>query len=313
MKEEPMNDQRRTILKGMTAMAAASVSGLAAAKSGYDPKAKLELKVSEVPFRKNEKGRQLMARIYQPVGAGPFPVVLDLHGGAWLRKDRKAEEPMDRAIASSGVLVVAIDMTLSGEMPYPACIQDANYGIRWLKTRAAEWKGDASTLGLYGSSSGGHVAEMLMLRPNDKRYNAIPLEGSAKADTSVAYVATRSPISDTFARWEQAVRKPNENLQHASKTFFNPWETIHEGNPMEILERKEKVGMKPLLIMQGALDDNVLPAAQEKFVNTFKAAGGDVTFKIFEGSVHEWVAEPGPQTTAAQEMVKAFIARQLGA
>jgi acetyl esterase/lipase len=312
-----MNHHRRTILKGMTAMAAASVSGFAAAKPRYDPKAKFELKVDEVPFRKNSKGRQLMARIYQPLsanaGAGPFPVVLDLHGGAWQRKDRKAEEPMDRAIASSGVLVVAIDMTISGEAPYPACIQDASYGIRWLKTRAKEWKGDASTLGLYGSSSGGHVAEMLMLRPNDARYNAIPLEGAPNVDTSVLYVATRSPISDTFARYEQAVRKPNENLQKASKKFFDPWETIHEGNPIEILQRKEKVSMRPLLIMQGALDDNVLPAAQERFVNTFRAAGGDVTFKIFEGAVHEWVAEPGPQTTAAQEMVKAFIAKQLSA
>ena len=308
-----MNETRRIVLKGMTAMAAASVPGIAAAKAKpYDPKAKFELKVSEVPFRKNAAGRQLMARIYQPVGAGPFPVVLDLHGGAWQRKDRKAEEPMDRAIAASGVLVVAIDMTLSKEAPYPACIQDASYGIRWLKTKAAEWKGDAATLGLYGSSSGGHVAEMLMLRPNDARYNSIPLEG-AKVDTSVLYVATRSPISDTFARYEQAVRKPNENLQKASKTFFNPWETIHEGNPIEIIERKENIGKRPLLIMQGALDDNVLPAAQERFVKTFKAAGGDVTFKIFENSVHEWVAEPGPQTTAAQEMVKQFIARQLSA
>ena len=313
-----MNETRRTVLKGMTAMAATTVPGIATAKAkAYDPKAKFELKVSEVPFRKNTAGRQLMARIYQPVstnaGAGPFPVVLDLHGGAWQRKDRTAEEPMDRAIASSGVLVVAIDMTISKEAPYPACVQDASYGIRWLKTKAAEWKGDASTLGLYGSSSGGHVAELLMLRPNDARYNSIPLEGAAKVDTSVLYVATRSPISDTFARYEQALRKPNENLQKASKAFFNPWETIHEGNPIEILQRKEKIGMKPLLIMQGALDDNVLPAAQEKFVQAFKAAGGEVTFKIFENSVHEWVAEPGPQTTAAHEMVKQFIARQLSA
>ena len=44
-----------------------------------------------------------------------------------------------------------------------------------------------------------------------------------------------------------------------------------------------------------------------------KAAGGDVSYALFEGSVHEWVAEPGPQTTRAQEIVKAFIARQLAA
>src|SRR5882672_4585007 len=310
-----MNDQRRTVLKGMTAMAAASVTGIAAAKNkaGYDPKAKFELKVSEVPFRKNAQGRQLIARIYQPVGAGPFPVVLDLHGGAWARKDRTAEQPMDRAIASSGVLVVAIDMTLSGEAPYPACVQDASYGVRWLKVRAAQWKGDPSTLGVYGSSSGGHVAELIAMRPNDKRYNAIPLENAPNVDASVAYVATRSPISDPYARWQQAERKKNENLIKASKTFFEPWETIHEANPQQILERKEKVVLRPLLIMQGELDDNVLPPVQQKFADTYRAAGGDVQYELFANSVHEWVAEPGPQTNRAYEMVRAFIARQLAA
>jgi acetyl esterase/lipase len=298
----------------MAAVTALGVSGIARAKqkAAYDPAARYELKVSEVPFRKNERGRQLMARIYQPQGAGPFPVVLDLHGGAWQRKDRKAEEPMDRAIAASGVLVVAVDLTLSDEAPYPACVQDASYGVRWLKARAAQWKGDASTLGLYGSSSGGHVAELIAMRPDDKRYNAIPLDNAPQLDTRVAYVATRSPISDPYARWQQAERKPNPNLVKASKTFFQPWETIHEGNPQEILERKEPVTLRPLLIMQGELDDNVLPSVQQKFAATYRAAGGDVQYELFAKSVHEWVAEPGPQTDRAHAMVKAFIARQLG-
>jgi alpha-beta hydrolase superfamily lysophospholipase len=69
----------------------------------------------------------------------------------------------------------------------------------------------------------------------------------------------------------------------------------------------------PFLIMQGALDDNVLPAAQEKFAKTYKAAGGDCDYRLFENSVHEWVAEPGPQTDKAREVVKEFIARQLKA
>jgi alpha-beta hydrolase superfamily lysophospholipase len=76
-------------------------------------------------------------------------------------------------------------------------------------------------------------------------------------------------------------------------------------------EREEKVTFVPLLIMQGALDDNVLPASQENFVKIYKAAGGDCEYHLFENSVHEWVAEPGPQTDKAREVVKAFIARQL--
>jgi acetyl esterase len=314
---------RRDFLKRMAALSAA-VAGvrpiLAEASDGqrrsgmhasYDPAGTFDLKVSEIEFRRTPAGRQLMARIYQPQGPGPFPTVLDLHGGAWRRKDRLAEEPMDRAIAASGVLVVAIDLRLSEEAPYPASVQDANYGVRWLKSKAAEWNGDPSTLGVYGSSSGGHVAQLIAMRPRDPRYNAIPLPGAPNVDAAVAYMASRSPISDPFARFQQAERMKREGMIENSRIYFNPWETIYEGNPQLMLERKEPVTLAPMLIMQGALDDNVLPAVQEKFAATYKAAGGVCELTVFEGSEHEWVAKPGPQTDRAREMVKAFIARQL--
>ena len=290
----------------------------ATAASAYGPDARFDLVVSEVELRRNAAGRMLMARIYQPQGPGPFPAVLDLHGGAWSRKDRLAEEPMDRALASSGLLVVAVDLTLSSEAPYPACVQDANYAARWLKANAARWNGDASRLGVYGSSSGGHVAELLAMRPHDPRYAAIPLAGASgvdasKVDASVAWVAMRSPPSNTVARYENAERRQNESMIKNNSMFFSPWETIHEGNPQEIIERGEKATLVPLLIMQGALDDNVLPAMQEKFVATYRAAGGQCDYRLFEDSTHEWVAEPGPQTDKARTTVKQFIARQLGA
>jgi acetyl esterase len=321
---------RRDFLKQMTALGAAGLpvvvpalgsrhwysvgaTGTSDAGVAYDPAARFDIKVSEVDVRRTAAGRMLMARVYQPIGAGPFPTVLDLHGGAWNAKDRHAEEPMDRALAASGVLVVAIDMTLAPEAPYPACIQDANYGVRWLKWKAASWNGDPSKIGVYGSSSGGHVAELLAMRPRDARYNAIPLPEAPKLDATVAYVAMRSPISDPFARFQHAEQMKRDAMVKNHTTFFKPWDTIHEGNPQQILERHEKIAMVPLLIMQGALDDNVLPAVQEKFAATYKAAGGDCQLHVFEGSEHEWVATPGPQTDKAREMVKAFIARQMKA
>ena len=277
----------------------------------YDPSAHFDLDVEEIEFRRNGAGRMLMARIYRPKGAGPFPAVLDLHGGAWNNKDRTAEEPMDRALAASGLLVVAIDMTRAPEAPYPACVQDANYAVRWLKANAATWNGDAARLGIYGSSSGGHVAQLLAMRPHDARYNAIPLAGNPTIDATVAWAATRSPISDTFARYENAERRRNERMIGNNKIFFDPWATIHESNPREILERREKIALTPLLIMQGALDDNVLPAIQDNFVKLYTAAGGECDYHLFENAVHEWVAEPGPQTDKARDVAKAFIARQL--
>jgi acetyl esterase len=286
----------------------------AASTLSYDPNALFDLAVSEVELRRNSAGRMLMARIYQPKGPGPFPTVLDLHGGAWNGKNRLAEEPMDRALGASGLLVVAVDMTLASEAPYPACVQDANYSVRWLKVNAARWNGDISKIGVYASSSGGHVAELLALRPLDPRYNSIPLGGNiAGISAAVAYVAMRSPISNTFARFENAQRRGREKMVKNNTVFFNPWESIHEGNPQEILDRKEEIDLVPFLIMQGALDDNVLPLMQENFVRTYKAAGGSCEYQLFENSVHEWVAEPGPQTDKARESVKAFIARQIRA
>ena len=279
-------------------------------KTPYDPAATLDVKVSEVELRRTASGRVLMARVYQPQGIGPFPTLLDLHGGAWNNKDRTANEPMDRAVAASGVLVVAIDLTLAAEAPYPASVLDANYGVRWLKTRAPEWNGDAAGLGVLGSSSGGHVAQLLALRPRDARYNALPLPGGPAADATVAYVATRSPISDTVARFQQAEKMKRENMIKNNKTYFRPWESIVESNPQQIVERREAAVLPPMLIMQGALDDNVLPAVQERFAATYRAAGGECELHVFEGCEHEWVAKPGPQTDRAHAMVKGFIARQ---
>jgi len=302
---------RRDFLIKVTALGAAMHGFGATVAAAYDPAARFEITVTETELRRNQAGRMLMARIYRPNGAGPFPTVLDLHGGAWNAKDRRAEEPMDRALAASGILVVAVDLTLAPEAPYPACVQDANYAVRWLKSKAASWNGDASKIGIYGSSSGGHVAELLAMRPGDVRYNAIPLPEARNVDARVAYVAMRSPVSNPYARFQNAEKLKREPMMANHSAFFKPWDAIHESNPQEILERREAVTLVPMLIMQGALDDNVLPAVQEKFAKTYKAAGGKCDYELFEGCVHEWVPQPGPQTDRAREMVKAFIARQV--
>jgi acetyl esterase/lipase len=304
-----MESLRRRDFIGMSLVGVAAVARPALAS--YNPAAKFGVKVSEVEYRRTKAGRQLMARIYEPQGTGPFPTVLDLHGGAWNAKNRKAEEPMDRAIAESGVLVVAVDLTLAPEAPYPACVQDANYAVRWLKTKAGSWNGNGAKIGVYGSSSGGHLAELLAMRPRDARYNAIPLAEAPKTDASVAWVAMRSPISNTFARYQNAEKLKRTAMVTNNTTFFVPWETIHESNPQEILDRHETIAKVPFLIMQGALDDNVLPAVQEKFAQSYRDAGGDIQYQLFEGCEHEWVAQPGPQTDRARELVKAFISRQV--
>lgn len=288
-----------------------------APRKTYDPAATFDLDVSDVPLRVNTGGRQLLARVYRPrpkrTQAPLFPLVLDLHGGAWAVKDRIAEEQMDRAIASSGVVVVAIDLTRSPESPHPANIQDAHYGVRWVKSRASRWNADGSSIGIYGSSTGGHIAILLAMRPQDARYGAIPLDEAPDLDASVAYVAARSPITDPLARWQQAVKMDRQDLVRATRLYFHPWESIYAANPQQILERQEPVSLPPLLILQGGLDQNVPPALQERFVHTYRGAGGDCQYELFENCDHEWTNTPGLQFRRACERVKSFIAQRIEA
>lgn len=278
----------------------------------YNPSAHYEMKVWDVPYR-HDPARTLLARIYQPQGEGPFPTLLDVHGGAWNAQDRTANVLVDERLAASGVLVVAIDVRLADEAPYPASVTDVNYGIRWLKSQAHEWHGDPETLGVLGSSSGGHVVELCAMRPHDSRYTVHPLPQAPHLEATMHYVILRSPISDPLARYEQATKMQRAVLIKNSEIYFKPWETIVEGNPQRILERGESVALPPMIILQGELDDNVLPAIQERFQATYRAAGGDIDLAIFPGADHRWVASPGVQTDRAIDMMKAFIARQLQA
>ena len=86
-----------------------------------------------------------------------------------------------------------------------------------------------------------------------------------------------------------------------------------EANPQEILDRGESITLPPMFILQGDLDDNVLPETQAHFVASYRDAGGEIDFEVFAGAEHRWVHSPSPQTDRAIAMMKDYIATRLGA
>jgi len=116
----------------------------------------------------------LLARLYRPKGAGPFPIMVELHGGAWCRQDRLADTVIHESLARSGVIVAALDFRQPPVAPYPASFQDIHLGIRWLKAKAHELGSRPDMVGSMGNSSGGHQAMLLGMRPFDPRYAALP-------------------------------------------------------------------------------------------------------------------------------------------
>ncbi len=151
--------------------------------------------------------RALMARLFVPHGDGPFPAVVDLHGGAWTGGDLAECKDRDEALARSGLVVAALNFRHAGD-GYPTSLADINYGIRWLKAHAREFRVDPDRVGVCGQSSGGHLAMLAAMRPNDPRYAAIPLHEAAAAtlDATVRCVAMAWPVINPLSRYRHARR-----------------------------------------------------------------------------------------------------------
>src|SRR2546430_3870339 len=98
--------------------------------------------------------KPLLARLFKPRGSGPFPIMVELHGGAWVRGDRLNGNAPNEALAKHGVIVAALDFRRPPGGPHPASLADIHYGIRWCKTQAAAWNGRPGWIRAMGTSRG---------------------------------------------------------------------------------------------------------------------------------------------------------------
>src|SRR5262249_55999713 len=137
-------------------------------------------------------------------GRGPFPSGVELHGGAWCRSDRHGDKVIHEALAKSGVIVATLDWRQPPTASYPASFQDIHYGIRWIKSRAAELGGRPDRVGSMGNSSGGHQAMLLAMRPFDPRYSALPLPSAPQLHPTLKCRTMTSPVIDPLGPYPYA-------------------------------------------------------------------------------------------------------------
>src|SRR3989442_5031547 len=96
-----------------------------------------EVKIEDVEYISHAGAPQL-ARLYRPQGSGPFPIMVELHGGAWCRSDRLWDKVIHETLAKTGVVVAALDWPQSPRAPQPASLPDIHSAIRSLKARATQ-------------------------------------------------------------------------------------------------------------------------------------------------------------------------------
>ena len=256
----------------------------------------------------------LLARLYRPKGEGPFPALVDVHGGAWASGDRLNNAPLDEALAKSGIIVLAIDFRMPPAHRYPASIADINFAIRWLKAHAGEFGSRRELVSGLGTSSGAHQLLLAALKPSDPRYAALP--GPAGENASLPYLVLCWPISDPLARYRMVKDKGNARLVESHDAYWASEAEMEEGNPQLILERGEGLAaLPPAIVVQGTADDNVTPDMADRFAAAYRARGGSLDLHKFDGQPHTFIMrDPASEASAqATERIRDFVLAQTGA
>jgi acetyl esterase len=280
-----------------------------------------EFKIEDVEYVRHGDTPQL-TRLYRPQGPGPFPIMVELHGGAWCRQDRLADKLIHESLARSGVIVASLDFRQPPAAPYPASFQDIHYGIRWLKSRAAELGSRPDMIGSMGNSSGGHQAMLLAMRPFDARYGALLQPAGSTADATVRAVIMCSPVIDPIGRYRyakaiEAKGKPYplavDELIPCHDKYWQTEAAMEEGCPATALEKGERVQLPPVLYLQGTEDLAHPRPHLDRFVAAYRKAGGAVDLELFEGEGQGFIMrKPGsPASNRALELISEFTLKQL--
>ncbi|UFH52652.1 alpha/beta hydrolase [Spirosoma sp. KNUC1025] len=210
--------------------------------------------------------------IYLPAKTGTNPpLVIWVHGGAWMLNDKYADmsymKNTVRSILEKGYAFASIDYRYSTTAPFPALIQDCNQAVEFLYQNAAKYGYDRNRIALVGFSAGGHLASLLALSNN----NPVPdfyvnrKKPSFRIKTVVdfygpadflALLPRNASLADT------AAADPMKTLLGASPLRRPDLAKI--ASPVTYIDKNDP----PFLIIQGEKDESV-PAYQSVLLSSW--------------------------------------------
>jgi alpha-L-fucosidase 2 len=246
-------------------------------------------------------GESLKLDAFVPDGAGPFSAVILVHGGGWNAGDKSGGPqkgymaPMHEALQRAGFAWFSINYRLAPKHPYPACIEDVETAIRWVKAHATEYHLDPNRIALSGESAGGHLVALAAGRMTD--------------DTRVAAIVPFYGLFDLTTR-----TKPGQPLDATFTRLFGrdfadekTLEVIRSASPLLAV----KAGLPPFLLVHGSVDQSVPYQQSVEMQKRLRSVGVPCDLMTIEGGVHGMLywdkVAPG-----YQERVVAWLQKTLG-
>jgi acetyl esterase/lipase len=247
--------------------------------------------------------------VVRPAAAdGPVPVVVWIHGGAWLFGSRlhgPVTEPVRRALADRGIAVALVEYRLSGEARFPACLHDVTAAVRWLRRFGASVGVDGESIGVWGDSGGGHLAAFVALNSADDR-----LEGTVGVTGCSSYVTAAVawyPPTDILALGPDGTGWPDPTTPEAL-LIGGPTRERREDAAFASPVNHVHPGAAPILLVHG-LQDDLIPHVQSVLLHeALQAVGATSELELIDGAGHVFVGvDPDPIAERSAD----FLARHL--
>jgi len=242
--------------------------------------------------------KDLHVDVFQMPSDKPTPVVVQLHGGGWIRGDRPNSYTSFRALLAAGMSVVTIEYRNAKDAPAPAAIEDTRCAMAWVKRNAAKYKFDSNRVILYGGSAGGHLVLMGAYAPDTftpagcKDQPKVVAVLDFYGPTNLAEGLFQHGSTDFTHQW-LAMDLPLPPDRSVATTDRRPPRRWPEPDAKTLARAKEmspltyvRQGLPPTFIVHGDSDRTVDPSQSAELKKALDAAGVPNGQDIVPGGGH---------------------------
>ncbi len=224
-------------------------------------------------------GKELTLDVAVPAGAGPFPVVILVHGGGWTGGSKEGDTaPLLAPLTAGGFTCLAINYRLAPAHRWPACLEDVLAAVRWARAHASQFNGDPTRIALLGYSAGGHLATFAATVV-DERARVQAVVGLAPLTDFVQELPQRGNI---LGRAQRGLLNRPEELTPESIGLLRELSPVNHLRP----------GLPPFLLVHGDADRSVPYEQSVIFQSRLQAQGVACDLITLHGAPHklaEWV------------------------
>jgi acetyl esterase/lipase len=256
-----------------------------------------------IPYANDTLKKHLLDIYLPPVKKSSYPLIVWVHGGAWMSNDKYADMDYMRntlkAFVDSDYAVASIDYRHSTTAVFPAQIQDCNQALEFLYKNAGKYSLDKHRIAIIGFSAGGHLASLLALSNNNhvKNFYADGKKTSFKINLVLDFYGP-SDLSTIKGNDSKDPRNAITMLLGAMATE-RP-DLAKAASPATYIDKNDP----PFLIVQGEKDQSVNPEQSISLSEKLKNAGVKNELIIVPGAPHYGVMF---DTESTRKRIFAFL------